>query len=460
MKPIKILLPLLLCLALGLSACSGAVSNAVKAEEAAALPAEPAGEPEIGTVLPDSPLTEEFYALDGAEPVYGSAAEKAAEVPGYAGDPTPAEPGAPEEAPAGIYDPAVEIEAPAPSVSEPVSPAGEALTLTAAEWNDNQNWPFFTNLVNSGAITFPSYGIDPRNRLQVTVTDAAGAPLVHESVLLYGAGDQLLWTARTDKAGVAYLFWSKEQSPERVVCGAASQEVLTAQTGEDPQGKAEMVPVEALTLTAEPAATPLTALQVMFIVDTTGSMGDELAYLQKDFAAIAQRVGTQGVSYAVAFYRDQGDEYVTKYEGFTDAVETIRQRINAEYANGGGDMPEAVAEVLTQCLTDCADWREDCAKLAFLIFDAPPHEGREAELQAAVRAAAEQGIRLVPVVASNAQRDTELFGRALAICTNGSYVFLTDDSGVGDSHLEPIVGSYSVELLQDVIVRIIEAAKP
>ena len=67
---------------------------------------------------------------------------------------------------------------------------------------------------------------------------------------------------------------------------------------------------------------------------------------------------------------------------------------------------------------------------------------------------------LVPVVASNAERGTELFGRAAAIMTGGTYVFLTDDSGIGDSHLEPIVGSYEVELLQDLIVRVIEEYRP
>ncbi len=60
---------------------------------------------------------------------------------------------------------------------------------------------------------------------------------------------------------------------------------------------------------------------------------------------------------------------------------------------------------------------------------------------------------MVPVVASNAERETELFGRALSIMTNSNYVFLTDDSGVGGSHLEPIIGSYEVELLHDIIVR-------
>ena len=76
-------------------------------------------------------------------------------------------------------------------------------------------------------------------------------------------------------------------------------------------------------------------------------------------------------------------------------------------------------------------------------------------LDAAVHSAAAKGIRLVPVVASNASRDTELFGRALSIMTGANYVFLTDDSGVGESHLEPIIGDYTVESLHDVIVRII-----
>ena len=151
---------------------------------------------------------------------------------------------------------------------------------------------------------------------------------------------------------------------------------------------------------------------------------------------------------------------MTRTNGFTSDVAEVQAKINAEYADGGGDTPEAVAEILTACLKDQSAWDENAVKLAFLIFDAPPHEGKEAALQAAVRAAAEKGIRVIPVVASNADRETELFGRALAILTGGSYVFLTDDSGVGDSHLEPIVGNYEVELLQDLIVRVIDEYRP
>jgi hypothetical protein len=65
-----------------------------------------------------------------------------------------------------------------------------------------------------------------------------------------------------------------------------------------------------------------------------------------------------------------------------------------------------------------------------------------------------QGIML-EIITHN-ERETELFGRALSIMTDSNYVFLTDDSGVGDSHLEPIIGAYDVELLHDIIVRNIQ----
>ena len=119
----------------------------------------------------------------------------------------------------------------------------------------------------------------------------------------------------------------------------------------------------------------------------------------------------------------------------------------------GGDFPEAIAEILEKTITNNDEWSESANKIAFLIFDAPPHDDKEEQLEAAVKTAAAKGIHLVPVVSSGADRDTELFGRAIAAETNSNYIFLTDDSGVGDSHLEPIVGDYEVELLHDIIVR-------
>ncbi|MBQ2154605.1 MAG: VWA domain-containing protein [Oscillospiraceae bacterium] len=355
----------------------------------------------------------------------------------------------------------LEGESPAPSEApRPETPGAAPFILTAAEWNDNQNWPFFTNLVNAGTISFPSFGIDPRNRVVLTLTDTSGAPIVNEPVALMNADNKALWTARTDKSGTACLFFRSDETPDHVDAGGISTPVNVQTSDGSGQGTTEIARVDSLTVTGTMTTAPQDGLQVMFLVDTTGSMSDEIAYLQKDFSDIAKAVEGDGVSFSACFYRDEGDDYVTRMNPFTTDVSAVQSKINSEYADGGGDAPEAVAQALTEAFSAGQGWSETSAKVLFLIFDAPPHGGKEAELDAAIRSAAAQGIHVVPVVASNADRETELFGRAAAIVTNGTYVFLTDDSGVGGEHLEPIVGDYTVELLHDVIVRIIEGYKP
>lgn len=333
---------------------------------------------------------------------------------------------------------------------------GEAYVLTGAEWNDNSNWAFFTNLVNSGIVNFPSYGIDPTHRVKVSVVDSNGNPVRNQQVKLLDGSGNALWTAKSDKSGAAYLFYPVGKSPYLVSAGGVEQYLpVTIDEQANGQGTSHVPVIDDVTLVVNSQSAPAAGLQVMFIVDTTGSMSDEIAYLQKDFASIAGEVGSNGVEYSVNFYRDRGDVYVTKCNGFTSDVSFVQTLLNDERADGGGDTPEAVAQILSETITGNQEWRADSNKVAFLIFDAPPHDGYDDVIDAAVRSAAKRGIKVVPVVASNADRETELFGRALAICTGGTYVFLTDDSGVGNSHLEPIVGDYTVESLHNVIVRII-----
>ena len=70
---------------------------------------------------------------------------------------------------------------------------------------------------------------------------------------------------------------------------------------------------------------------------------------------------------------------------------------------------------------------------------------------------ARKGIKIIPVLASGGSKEAEFMGRLFAICTNGTYVFLTDDSGVGGDHIQASVGEYQVEKLGDLLVRLILA---
>jgi hypothetical protein len=103
-------------------------------------------------------------------------------------------------------------------------------------------------------------------------------------------------------------------------------------------------------------------------------------------------------------------------------------------------------------------WSENAkTRIAFLLLDAPPHHESQIieELQSSIRMAAKKGIKVIPITASGIDKDTEFLMRFFSISTNSTYVFITDDSGIGNDHLEPSVGEYEVEFLNDLMVRLI-----
>jgi len=69
--------------------------------------------------------------------------------------------------------------------------------------------------------------------------------------------------------------------------------------------------------------------------------------------------------------------------------------------------------------------------------------------------AAAMGVRLVPVVCSGIEDSAELLLRAMALATNGTSFFLTDDSGIGNTHHKPTTDTLKVEHLNDMLVRTI-----
>jgi hypothetical protein len=201
-------------------------------------------------------------------------------------------------------------------------------------------------------------------------------------------------------------------------------------------------------------------LDVALVIDTTGSMADELAYLQLEFDAIAAAIEAQYPSsqqrWALIVYRDDGDEYVTRTFDFGDGVAGFRERLEAQSAGGGGDYPEASHAALAAM--NQLGWRSDpaTARLAFWVADAPHHAGRAAEIAAAVDVAAGQDVHLYPVASSGVDELTEYSMRAAAQLTLGRYLFLTDDSGVGGEHKEPTIPCYFVTRLDDAILRMVD----
>lgn len=326
--------------------------------------------------------------------------------------------------------------------------------LTGGEWNDNENWDFWNSLYSSN-----NYGADWAGYLEtwrtgmeyraaVTVRDSSGAAVSGAKVSGMGT------SAVTDNKGRAYLFWAKSE-----MSGGAEE--FTVEYGGSTQTFTETVNGDIEPeFTLDGAAKPVPkSLDLMIMCDTTGSMGDELEYLVCELEDVVTRIRSENANVptriSVNFYRDEGDEYVVREYPFTTDLAAAVTAISEQTADGGGDTPEAVHTALKSAVSH--NWDEDSVKVMFLVLDAPPHGDVQIidETVKHVGEAAEKGIRIVPVAASGVDKSCEYLLRSMALKTGGTYTFLTNDSGIGYDHIEPTIGSYDVEKLNDMMVRIV-----
>ena len=329
--------------------------------------------------------------------------------------------------------------------------------VTAGEWNDLDNWDFYQKtLMKEPFKGFPDdWQMYTNHRIAVAIT-AKNKPAANATVTLF-RNDTPIWTAKTDNLGRAELWVGafqkeKELNTTLLRLKVNEQWVSTAAISETQMNRIAL---------DETLPSPTNLVQIAFMVDATGSMGDELEFLKMDLKKVineAQKTNNQlKISTATVFYRDEGDEYVVKHSPFTEDINQTIEFISQQRADGGGDFPEAVDKALVQL--NQLQWQPEArTRIAFLVLDAPPHNKPAVinSIQYSVKTAAASGIKLIPVVASGIDKTTEFLMRFIAMYTNGTYVFITDHSGIGNKHLEPSVGEYQVEKLSDLMVRLIK----
>ena len=371
-----------------------------------------------------------------------------------------------EVAPEGEYSAADDAET---SVEEEVQrPVG---LITASAWNDNQYYDYYltlfdeekTEIGQNGEETttkgkFRSYyenarwGFDNTSRVKVTVkageTPAAGA------VVTYFLQDQSKMSAVADANGVCYIFPDTATGSVTVSSGSYS---ATAEFDAENRD---------LEVQLDGAVAKAAIIKLMFVVDVTGSMGDELNYLTAELDDVIKRVaaanGQIDIDLAFLFYRDNGDKVKFDYYDFMGVTrqENLTAQLNnlaKQRAEGGGDYPEALDEALEMAINK--NWgNENSTKIIFHVFDAPPHEEKsnQACYQRAARGAAAKGIRINPVLCSGADLLCEYLARQTAILTGGHFVYVTDDSGIGNAHYDPNIPNAVVERLNDLIVRLVD----
>ncbi|MEW5853098.1 MAG: hypothetical protein AB2A00_30220 [Myxococcota bacterium] len=352
-------------------------------------------------------------------------------------------------------------------------------TLTAADWDDNANFTFYQRYVAQfleGNSAWPAAATD---RVTVNIVDERGRPVPSAQVTVSN-NTGASFSSRTSAQGRALLFPSRD-------LGGGGSFVVKAELQD---GSVAPVTVTMATETDAwdvvlPSASVQRpgALDLAFMVDTTGSMGDEIEFLAREIQGISDAIRAQlpevNVRYALVVYRDgpagnaaaadnplarvvgevlggmnapMAEEYLVRTFDFTDSLDDFKSKVDAQEAGGGGDYPEAVEAGLEAM--NGLSWRSgNVARLAFFIADAPPHHDRAQRTMDEIQRARLAGITVFPVAASGSSVHSEYVMRVAAQVTQGRFIFITDDSGVGGSHEEPSIPCYRVQKLQGIIIR-------
>ena len=169
-------------------------------------------------------------------------------------------------------------------------------------------------------------------------------------------------------------------------------------------------------------------LDVCFVIDTTGSMGDEIARIKETLLSVTEQLRQEqavDLRYGAVLYRDLGDAYVTRRHPFTSDLEAFDRALQEIEAGGGGDGPESLNQGLAVAVGGM-DWRDDTARVAFVIADAPPHMDYQEQVTygRAAAAALHQGIKIHTVAASGLDDRGSLAFRQVSQLTRGEFIFI------------------------------------
>ena len=325
--------------------------------------------------------------------------------------------------------------------------------LTAGEINDIENWSeWICSLKHKDFFEMQNkWQFFLKNKIEVSVKDFDNKPVANVEVFFYSENYKKFFSTKTDALGKAVLFVDKDRFE--------SEKYFTIQLKVKDRiiGKKITKSYENVNFVIK-GTTQCTDTDIMFTIDATGSMGDEMDYLKAELQNIISRINKKikNKRVALTFYRDYGDSFVVKDFDFNDNIEEVKKVLSNHHANGGGDYEEAVEEALKISLSK--SWNKEAkSRLLFLLLDAPPHfnDINVKIIQNQIKIAQAKGIKIIPIIASDANKDVEFLMRFFSVSTNGTYVFLTDDSGIGNSHIEPTNSDYKVEKLNDLIVKLI-----
>jgi Mg-chelatase subunit ChlD len=196
------------------------------------------------------------------------------------------------------------------------------------------------------------------------------------------------------------------------------------------------------------------AVEVVFVLDTTGSMGGLIAAAKDKIWSIANTLATADpapqIRMGLVGYRDRGDAYVTLATPLSDDLDAVYTQLMQFQADGGGDGPESVNQALYEAVTR-PDWSRDTKtyRVIFLVGDAPPHMDYQDDVRYAesCRLATERDI-IINTIQCGAEAETTPIWRRIAGLAEGRFfqVAQAGSAVLYDTPFDDRIAALSAEL--------------
>ena len=304
--------------------------------------------------------------------------------------------------------------------------------LKAGYSDDNKQFGYFIRFLKEYNIA-NHLPLPVQERIIIKVVDVDNKSIPNTQVKVF-SGSQLLVRGKTLADGT-YQFNPSEYSSSlleyNIECIFSGGEVLTQSLNRDGSRTVD------IQFDSSRIITENIPLDIVFIMDTTGSMGEEIQRLKTTIELIHLNLENLPIHpvlrFGMVLYKDVEDEYRTRLIPLTSDLELFQKQLNLVEASGGGDSPEDLQAALDDTIHSI-DWNksDNGVRLAFIVTDAPPHLDYKDQTYtyiSAAKDAREMALKIYGIGTGGLPLDGEYILRQIAQYTGGKYIFLTYGEG-------------------------------
>jgi uncharacterized protein YegL len=340
-------------------------------------------------------------------------------------------------------------------VKAPPSSSG----LKAGYSDDNKQFNYFVGFLNKYGGKVNHIPLNISERIKIILTDSKRKSIANAGIKVF-YDDIKLSSGKTYADGSFYFFPSQfgskgKEFELKINCDGDEKEISVKRNDR------RVIKI----IWDKPRKLPKSIpLDIVFIFDTTGSMGEEIKRLKDTIEIIYLNLSSIKpkplIRFGMVLYKDQKDEYVTRVVPLTKNLSDFQKELNKVTASGGGDGPEDLQSALNDTVHNLK-WNTKGIRLGYIITDAPPHLDYNQKFNyiKSAKEAKEKGIKLFSVGTGGLNIMGEYVLRQISQFTSAKYIFLTygekgeSEGGKVGSVSHHTGENFSTDKLESIVIR-------